>query len=74
MKTLFIFLGIMGALIISILSFILPTDPFLIIPAMTPMTFDKPLWLCGVVGGNTIYLGSLYYVYDKMVLEREWCL
>lgn len=53
-------------IIISILAFIIPDNPYEIVPAMAIMSFDKPLWLCYVVGGSFIYLIALYYIYDKV--------
>lgn len=64
LKTIFQIMAIVGVIIFSILAFTLPQNPYEIIPAMTPMTFDKPLWLCYMVGGSFIYLIILYIIYD----------
>lgn len=53
-------------IIISILAFIIPDNPYEIIPAMTTMSFDKPIWFCYMVGGSFIYLIILYSIYDKV--------
>ncbi len=59
-------LAIVGVVFISVLSFVVPKDPFEIIPAMTVMSFDKPLWLCIMVGGSFVYLIILYSIYDYL--------
>ena len=65
-KKLFIVLAFVGVIVISILGFIIPDNPYEIVPAMTMMSFDKPIWLCYVVGCSFIYLIALYYIYDKV--------
>lgn len=59
-------LAIVGVVFISVLSFVVPKDPFEIIPAMTVMSFDKPLWLCIMIGGSFVYLIILYNIYDYL--------
>ena len=66
LKRIFQILGIIGFLIICLLAFIIPKNPYKIIPAMTMMSFDKPLWLCIIIGGGFIYLLTLYGIYDKI--------
>lgn len=66
LKIIFRVLAIVGVLTISILSFVLPKDPYMIIPSYTMIGFDKPLWLCYIVGGSFIYLLLLYFLYDKL--------
>lgn len=66
LKRIFIIIGIIGMIAISIMSFIIPNNPYEIIPALTIMSFDKPLWLCIIVGGGFIYLLILYSIYDKI--------
>ena len=66
MKRTFIILSVIGVVIISILSFTLPSDPYMDIPALTVVSFDKPLWFCIMVGGSFIYLLILYSIYDKL--------
>lgn len=70
-KRTFQLLAIIGVVIITILSFTLPSDPNEILPALTPFTFEKPVWLCGVIGGNFLYLIVLYSIYDKIKTNRE---
>lgn len=70
-KRTFKLLSIIGVVIITILSFTVPSDPKEILPALTPFTFDKPVWLCGVVGGNFLYLIVLYAIYDKIKIHSE---
>lgn len=59
-------LAIVGVVFISVLSFVVPKDPFEIIPAMTVMSFDKPVWVCIMFGGSFIYLIVLYIIYDYL--------
>ena len=65
-KKLFIVLAFIGVIVISVLGFIIPDNPYEIIPAMTMMSFDKPLWFCYMFGGSSIYLIILYSIYDKL--------
>lgn len=64
MKKVFIILAVIGVIIISILSFTIPENPYEIIPSITILGFDKPLWLCIMVGGSFAYLLFLYCLYD----------
>ena len=59
-------LAIVGVVFISVLSFVVPKDPFEIIPAMTVMSFDKPVWFCIMFCGSFIYLIVLYSIYDYL--------
>ncbi len=70
-KRTFQLLALIGVVIISILSFTVPNDPNEILPALTFFTFDKPVWLCYVIGGNFLYLIVLYAIYDKIKRNRE---
>lgn len=65
-KILFQILGVVGFITICVLAFVVPSNPHEIIPAMTVMSFDKPLWFCIIFGGGFIYLISLYAIYDKI--------
>ena len=65
MIKIFYILGIIGIVIILILSFIIPNDPFMIIPGFTSFSFDKPLWLCISISVSFFYLMILYYIYDN---------
>lgn len=75
LKIVFYVLGVIGVVIISILAFVLPSDPYMIIPAMSVMSFDKPLWFAIIVSGSFIYLCLLYELYDYLeeqcVLEEN---
>lgn len=77
LKIVFYVLGVIGVIIISILAFVLPSDPYMIIPAMSVMSFDKPLWFAIIVSGSFIYLFVLYGIYDylkeKSVDKRKRC-
>ncbi len=64
-KKIFNIIGIIGIIIICILSFIVPKNPYTIIPAMSINGFDKPLWLCLMIIGCFIYSLILSYLYDK---------
>lgn len=64
LKIIFQVLAIVGVIIISILAFTLPSDPYEIIPAMSVMSFDKPLWACYMLGGSFLYLLVLLGIYD----------
>lgn len=64
MKLAFQIIGVLGFIIICICAFVIPNDPYEIIPAITIMDFDKPLWVCIVFGGGFLYLLSLYSIYD----------
>lgn len=66
LKRVFQILGIMGFIAICILAFVIPSNPNQIIPALTVMSFDKPLWLCIIIGGGFIYLITLYSIYNKI--------
>lgn len=66
LKIVFYALGVIGVVIISILAFVLPSDPYMIIPAMSVMSFDKPLWFAIIFSGSFIYLFVLYGIYDYL--------
>ena len=65
-KNIFIILGIIGVIIISILSFVLPNKPFEIIPSYTFISCDKPLYLSLIISCSFMYLSFLYFIYDKI--------
>lgn len=74
LKSIFITIGVIGFMLIVYCAFNIPDNPYEIIPAMTMVSFDKPLWLCYIVGGGFIYLGILLYIYDKLTGEiTKWC-
>lgn len=66
-KKIFQLLGGIGFLIICILAFTIPKNPYKTIPAISMMSFDKPLWLCIIISGGFIYLIVIYAIYDKFV-------
>lgn len=66
LKIVFYVLGVIGVIIISILAFVLPSDPYMIIPAMSVMSFDKPLWFAIIFSGTFVYLFILYGIYDYL--------
>ena len=72
LKIIFQIIAILGIVIISILAFVLPNDTYMIIPAMSVMSFDKPLWFAIIFGGSFIYLFILYGIYDYLS-ERCCC-
>ena len=57
-------IGVIGIFIICILSFIIPQNPYMIIPAMSINGIDKPLWFCLIIICCFIYLLILYYLYE----------
>ncbi len=67
LKSIFQILGIVGFIIICILAFVVPSNPYEIIPALTVMSFDKPLWLCIIVGDGFLYLIVLYALYNRII-------
>jgi hypothetical protein len=66
MRNIFYILSAVGSVIICILAFILPSNPNEIIPAISVMGFDKPLWLAIIITGLFFYNALLYGVYDKL--------
>lgn len=71
LKTIFQILAIVGMIIICIIAFTIPTNPYEIIPAVSMMSFDKPLWFCIIFGGCFLYLMILWSIYDS--LEQRKC-
>ncbi len=71
LKKIFVTIGLIGVITISVMAFTVPIDPYAILPAMTIFSFDKPVWLCWLVGGNILYLIVLYFIYDKIKLKIE---
>lgn len=66
MKTAFQIFAIGGMCIINHLAFTIPNNPYEIIPALTIMTCDKPLWLCIIIGFGFPYLMILWSIYDNL--------
>lgn len=71
LKTIFQILAIVGMVIICIIAFTILTNPYEIIPAISMMSFDKPLWFCIIFGGCFLYLMILWSIYDS--LEQRKC-
>jgi len=68
LKKIFYMLAVIGAIIIAILAFKVPKDPFQMVPSA--MFHDKPLWLCLIITGNFFYFLLLGFIYNK--LEIHW--
>ena len=66
MLRLFIRLEIAGMVLISIMAFTIPSNPFEIIPAIGIEGFDKPLWLNIIIGFGFIYSVVLLIIYDRI--------
>ena len=66
LKTIFQILAIVGMIIICIMAFTIPNNPYEIIPALYITSFDKPLWVCIIVGGGFVYLLLLNLVYERI--------
>lgn len=66
MKNIFYILSAVGSIVICVLAFILPNNPHEIIPAMSVVGFDKPLWLAIIITGLFFYNLILYGIYDKL--------
>lgn len=70
-KILFIALAIVGGAIIITLSFILPSNPYEIMPSVTMMLGDIPLWLMYSIEFAFLYLLILFAIYDKLIPSGE---
>ena len=66
-KIIFEILGVVGLIVISILAFVIPKDPFKILPAVSVVGFDKPLWLAIIIAGGFIYIVVLASIYDYLI-------
>lgn len=64
LEDIFKILGFGGFIAICIMAFTIPSNPYEIIPSYTIMGFDKPLWLCIILGGGFLYLIILASIYD----------
>lgn len=65
-RNIFIILAWLGVIFISVLSFAIPNHPYETVPALTIFSFDKPLWLCFLIGDSFVYLVVLYSIYDEI--------
>ena len=64
MKKLFYVLAIIGTIIITIIAFEIPKNPFEMVPST--LSFDKPLWFCIAFFGSIIYIMILGIIYNKV--------
>lgn len=62
-----LFIG--GIIIIFILSFIIPNNPYMIVPSMSLIGFDKPLWLVIFVFFSFLFSLILNCVYSKLDIK-----
>ena len=69
-KLIFWILAILGVIIIGVMSFEIPSNPYEIMPAMTVRSCDKPLWLCIMFGGSIMYLLILFIIYDYLEQKK----
>ena len=67
----FIVLGIIGSIVICVCAFTIPSNPHEIIPAITYMSVDKPLWLELVIVGLFVYWCLLVNSYDWMIKKTK---
>ena len=65
-ELIFEFLAALGILIISILAFIIPADPYMIIPSHSLIGFDKPLWFTIIIVGGFFYIMILCAIYNYL--------
>ena len=70
MKKLFKIFFLIGILIILILSFVIPDNPFKIIPAISIGGIDRPLWLNILIFYGFIYSIILNVVYE--IIENKF--
>lgn len=66
MKNVFMCLAIIGIIIISFFSFVIPSDPYIILPTMSLVGFDKPLWFAMMIIVGFFYLILISMVYYKI--------
>lgn len=71
MKILFSILAIVGVAIICVLSFVLPTNPYEIIPSISMMVGDMPLWLALIISLSFIYLLISFAIYDNLIPKES---
>ena len=73
-KNLFKIMAILGYIIIVLLAFTIPKDPYIIIPSYSYMSFDKPLWLCIIIVGWFFYSIFLSEFYDFLIMIQNYFL
>ena len=65
-QKIFKFLFVIGVIIILILSFVLPANPYKLVSSISTITFDRPLWLNIFLIVTFIYSIILIVIYDKI--------
>lgn len=71
LENIFKILAIGGFIAICIMAFTIPNNPHEIIPAITYMNFDKPLWLNIIICGGFIYEFILFCIYDEITTKKN---
>lgn len=62
----YLLLFIIGFIIICIFAFLVPPDPFEMIPSVSALSFDKPVWFAIILVGTFFYTLILSYIFDKI--------
>ena len=73
MNKIFYALSVIGSILICVFAFILPKNPYQILPAITIMGIDKPLWLSIIIVGLFFYNGLLYEIYEILNKKFDRC-
>lgn len=63
-KILFVILSIMGFIIITNLSIIIPNNPFEEIPSLCLFTVNKPIWIHCLFILSSVYFIIIYKIYN----------
>ena len=71
MRLTFKVIGVLGFIIICIMAFIIPNNPYEIIPSISSVGFDKTLWFAIIVGGGFLYLMTLLSLYERIENEKN---
>ena len=71
LEDIFKILGLGGFIVICIRAFTIPSNPHEIIPALTYMNFDKPLWLNIIICGSFLYEFILFCIYDSITDRKN---
>ena len=56
---------VVGLLTIFVGSLTIPSNPYEIVPAVSSMSFDKPMWLALFLVIGFFYSLGMYAIYDK---------
>lgn len=70
-KLFFTLLSIIGIIIIGIMVFTIPKNPFQIIPSLSTITSDNPIWLDIIIVGWSGYLITLYGIYSHLEIGGD---